>query len=272
MHQLSPMGPSLQLTETERDIHAFLGRNTGRRASNRQRLHGADRRPAAATMRHSSIVFSISIVQVGIGWMAYRLFHLLSPDVQRAFLASADVRWTLISRSGLGSRASDCRIGVVLRLINAHVTSPIADLARVSESVANGDLAMPFLPSTADNEVGRLSRATSSIIVALRRLATTMRVSARDATSAVSSDHGCIGEYGGSSATDSRHFKRTEPGIEGNGPDHSARSPPTPPSSKKSRARFEAAPRKASAANAAFEALPRKIAPGSMKAHEASRC
>lgn len=175
------MGPSLHLTDTERaytppwaEAPAVEPRTKG--------LVGR----LVALLQHNAafvIVFSISIVQVGIGWMAYRLFHLLSPDVQRAFLASDDVRWTLIVGAvwviGLLTVAS----ALVLRLISAHVTSPIADLARVSESVASGDLAISFLPSKADSEIGRLSRATSSIIVALRRLATTMRVSARDATS-----------------------------------------------------------------------------------------
>jgi methyl-accepting chemotaxis protein len=38
------------------------------------------------------------------------------------------------------------------------------------------------MPSAANNDVGRLSRATSALIVALRRLAATMRSSARDTT------------------------------------------------------------------------------------------
>lgn len=128
------------------------------------------------------IIFGISVVHVGIGWMAYRLFHLLSPDMQRAFIASSDVRWTIavgavwvIGLLVLGSV-------VVLRLVNAHVTAPIAELARVSESVANGELGVRFVPSMASNEVGRLSRATASIVATLRRVAATMRSSARDTT------------------------------------------------------------------------------------------
>ena len=94
MHQLSPMAPSLPLTETERtftpswegipvvDIRSrgFFGP-----------LIGLLQKQAAF-----AVIFSISIVHVGIGWIAYRLFHLLSPDVRRAFLASAHVRWTLL--------------------------------------------------------------------------------------------------------------------------------------------------------------------------------
>ena len=94
MHQLSPMGPTMEFTETSRthtpswdgipvvdvESHGFLAP-----------LVGLLQRQAAFV-----VVFSISIIQVGVGWMAYRLFHLLSPDVQRAFIASSDVRWTLI--------------------------------------------------------------------------------------------------------------------------------------------------------------------------------
>ena len=129
-----------------------------------------------------AILFAISAVHVGTGWMAYRLFHMLTPDVQRAFMASADVRWTIVGGAiwviGLLIVASV----LVLKLVNAHVAAPIDDLARVSESVANGELAVPFVPSSANNEVGRLSRATLAIIVTLRRLAATMRNSARDTT------------------------------------------------------------------------------------------
>ena len=178
MHQLSPMGASLTLAETEKTFTPSW-----------EGIPVVDIRPrgiigpvAGLLQRKAAfaIIFSISIVHVGIGWMAYRLFHLLSPDVQRAFLASADVRWTLVIGAvwivGLLVLAS----AFVLRLINAHITAPISNLARVSEAVANGDLTIPFHPATTPNEVGRLSRATSAIIVALRRLTATMRASATD--------------------------------------------------------------------------------------------
>ena len=180
MHQLSPMGPALELSETS-DTHtpSWDGipvveiKPDGLLAP----LLGMLQKQAAF-----AILVAISAVHVGTGWMAYRLFHMHSPDVQRAFLASADVRWTIVGGAiwviGLLIVASV----LVLRLVNAHVAAPIDDLARVSESVANGELAVPFVPSSANNEVGRLSRATLAIIVTLRRLAATMRTSARDTT------------------------------------------------------------------------------------------
>jgi hypothetical protein len=87
MHQLSPMGPTLEFPETDRNqtptwdgIPIVDVESNGFLSS----VKGVLQRQAAFV-----VVFSISILQVGIGWMAYRLFHLLSPDVQRIFLASA---------------------------------------------------------------------------------------------------------------------------------------------------------------------------------------
>jgi methyl-accepting chemotaxis protein len=180
MHQLSPIAPSLELTEAERhytpswdgipavDVHSrgYLAPTVG------------------FFQKHAAfaVVFSISIGQFGIGWIAYRLFHLLSPDVQRAFLASDDVRWTLLVGAvwvvGLLILASV----FLVRTTTSQVNAPIAELANVSEAVANGDLTIPFAPSAKSTEIGRLSRATSAVIVTLRRLAATMRASARDVT------------------------------------------------------------------------------------------
>jgi len=174
------MVPSLELTEAERhytpswdgipavDVHSrgYLAPTVG------------------FFQKHAAfaVVFSIAIGQFGIGWIAYRLFHLLSPDVQRAFLASEDVRWTLLVGAvwviGLLILASV----FLVRTTTSQVNAPIAELANVSESVANGDLTIPFVPSAKSTEIGRLSRATSAVIVTLRRLAATMRASARDVT------------------------------------------------------------------------------------------
>ncbi len=182
MHQqqLSPIGPGLELTNTER---AFTPSWNGipiveiKSDGIFSPLIGLLQRQAAFV-----IVFAISVIHVGIGWMAYRLFHLLSPDVRTAFLASADVRWTIVVGAiwvvGLLVLASV----IILRLIHSHVTAPIVDLARVTEAVAKGELGVTFVPLSANNEVGQLSRATSSIILALRRLAATMKASANDTT------------------------------------------------------------------------------------------
>jgi len=178
--QLSPIGSAFQLSDTERNLTPSwdgIPVVDVKSVGWLRPLVGLIQRQTAFV-----IIFALSIVHVGIGWMAYRLFHLLSPDMQRAFIASADVRWTIgigaawvIGLLVLGSI-------VVVRLMKSHITAPIAALAKVSESVANGELGVRVAPSTANSEVGRLSRATASIIATLRRLAVTMRASARDTT------------------------------------------------------------------------------------------
>jgi methyl-accepting chemotaxis protein len=179
MHQLSPIGPTLELTEAERQ---YTPSWDGIPVVDVRHSHFSPL--FAFFQRHAAfaIVFSVSVAQVGIGWIAYRLFHLLSPDVQRAFLTSDDVRWTLIVGAVWIAALLILASVMLLRLTSSRLTAPIVELAHVSEAVANGDLTVPFTPTTTANEVGRLSRATSAIIVTLRRLAATMRASARDVT------------------------------------------------------------------------------------------
>lgn len=138
---------------------------------------GMLQRKAAAVM-----ILSLTVFHIGIGWIFYRLFHVLSPEVRAAFLDSSEVQSTLVLGGVwiLGLLTLACLF--VLQLIERQVTAPVAELARLSEAVASGELSAPFTPSRVNSEVGRLSRATSGMIVALRRLATTMRASSRDTT------------------------------------------------------------------------------------------
>jgi methyl-accepting chemotaxis protein len=173
------MSTSLQLTETDRTYTPWDGIPVVDIVS-----RGVFSRVVNLVQRHAAfwVVFAMSATHFGIGWMAYRLFHMLSPDVQKIFLATGDVRWTLAVGAlwviGLVTVTS----AFALRMVNAHVMAPISDLARISESVAKGDLAVPFAPSSARSELGRLSRSTASIVTTFKRLATTMRASAREAT------------------------------------------------------------------------------------------
>jgi len=125
MHQLSPMGPTLELTEAERqytpswDGIPVVDVN-----------HSVFSPFVAFFRRHAAfaIVFSVSVAQFGIGWIAYRLFHLLSPDVQRAFLASDDVRWTLIVGAFWIAALLILASVLLLRLTSSRLTAPIVEL------------------------------------------------------------------------------------------------------------------------------------------------
>ncbi len=174
------MHPQFPLTETERRMNPTWGGIPivdVKAPSFFSPVAGMLQRKAAAVMVLSLITF-----HVGIAWILYRLFHVLSPDVRQAFIASTEVHSTLEFAAVwiLGLLLLACLF--VLRLIERQVTQPVAQLARVSEAVASGELSAAFTPSRVNSEVGRLSRATSGMIVALRRLAGTMRASARDTT------------------------------------------------------------------------------------------
>jgi methyl-accepting chemotaxis protein len=174
------MHPQFPLTEAERQMTPTW---TGipvvevKAASYFAPVMGMLQRKAAMVM-----ILALTVFHIGIAGILYRLFHVLSPDVRRAFLASSEVHSTLWFAGiwVVGLLALACLF--VLRLIEKQVTKPVAELARLSEAVASGELSVPFTPSRVNSEVGRLSRATSGMIVALRRLASTMRASARDTT------------------------------------------------------------------------------------------
>ncbi len=160
------MHPQFPLTETERRMKPTWGGIPivdVKAPSFFSPVAGMLQRKAAAVM-----VLSLMTFHVGIAWILYRLFHVLSPEARQSFIASPEVHSTI-------EFAAIC-------LIERQVSQPVAELARVSEAVASGELSAPFTPSRVNSEVGRLSRATSGMIVALRRLAGTMRASARDTT------------------------------------------------------------------------------------------
>jgi len=128
------------------------------------------------------LVLAMAVFHTGLAWFVYRLFHAFSPQERQAFLASTDVQSTLAMGAVWVVGLLLLAWLFVLRLIEREVTAPVAELAKLSEAVASGELSVPFTASRVNSEVGRLSRATSGMIVALRRLATTMRSSARETT------------------------------------------------------------------------------------------
>jgi methyl-accepting chemotaxis protein len=68
------------------------------------------------------------------------------------------------------------------RFLDRRISGPVTELASVAEAVAAGDLSTPLTPSNADDEVGRLSRATAAMVDDLRRVVSTLRDAARETT------------------------------------------------------------------------------------------
>ncbi len=85
-------------------------------------------------------------------------------------------------------------IGVLFALLltmNAflqrRITNPALDLAEAAEAVSAGDFSVQIQHTSADDEIGRLSRAVTAMILELRRLAQAIAGSARE-TNAMSTE------------------------------------------------------------------------------------
>ena len=73
------------------------------------------------------------------------------------------------------------------RFLDRRLSEPARELAEAAEAVAGGDFAVEVSRVTTDDEMGRLNRAVSAMVVKLRRLAQAIAVSARE-TGAMSSE------------------------------------------------------------------------------------
>ncbi|MBW8838809.1 MAG: methyl-accepting chemotaxis protein [Gemmatimonadetes bacterium] len=68
------------------------------------------------------------------------------------------------------------------RFLDRRLSVPVTELAGVAEAVASGDLSTVVIPSGANDEIGRLSRATAGMVDDLRRVVSTLRDAARETT------------------------------------------------------------------------------------------
>lgn len=103
---------------------------------------------------------------------------------KRAVLVSFKSTWLMV-----GGAAAAVALLVILaawftnRFFTRRVTRPASELARVAEAVAAGNLSVPFAPSEADDEMGRLSRAMARMLKDLREATNAVRGAAAATTS-----------------------------------------------------------------------------------------
>lgn len=90
-------------------------------------------------------------------------------------------------------------LGLVSGFLSRHITGPAARLAQAAESVAQRDLTGHVEVIESDDEIGRLSRATSTMIDELRRLAEALHSSSRE-TSTMAGEIGASAEEMAASA------------------------------------------------------------------------
>ncbi|MGQ0538486.1 MAG: methyl-accepting chemotaxis protein [Gemmatimonadaceae bacterium] len=101
-------------------------------------------------------------------------------------LALASMRSTWIAIAAGAVLAVLLVLGAALmthRFFDRRIARPVAELAHIAEAVAAGNLAVPFSPTAADDEIGRLSRAMSRMLEDLRQTTDAVKGAAAATTS-----------------------------------------------------------------------------------------
>ena len=128
---------------------------------------------------NATIVFG-SVFLVGLAAICWQMYRLLPADTRHDVLGIAGFSnalliafvWVAVAMIATGS--------VAIIFVRQHVSGPAAELARVHEAVAKGDLSSGYKPSVANASVDRLTRSTTSMLDQLRDVAGRMQISADD--------------------------------------------------------------------------------------------
>lgn len=103
--------------------------------------------------------------------------HMEESDAEHAYNVA---RWALIGGVLVMGIGGMILLGFIGRFIERRITGPAEELAIAAEAVAGGDLSKQVNDIGADDEIGRLARATGAMINELRRLASALNESARE--------------------------------------------------------------------------------------------
>jgi methyl-accepting chemotaxis protein len=128
---------------------------------------------------NASIVFGLVFV-VGLAAICWQIYHLLPAETRHAVQTVAGFKTALIIASLWIAVALIATAGAAIIFVRQHVSGPAAELARVHEAVARGDLSSAYKPSVANGAVDRLTRSTMSMLSQLRDVAGKMQSSADD--------------------------------------------------------------------------------------------
>ena len=117
---------------------------------------------------------------LGLGLITAQLYSMLPPEVVSSLLAVAGVR------TGLGILlvwivgAVVLTTGLMLVFIRQHVSGPAAELSRVHEAVARGELTATYRPAVSNAVVDRLTESTMTMLSQLRAVTGNMQSSAEE--------------------------------------------------------------------------------------------
>jgi len=128
---------------------------------------------------NASVMFGL-VFLVGLGAICWQLYHLLPAEMRRDVLNVAGFSTALTVAFLWIAVALIATASVAIIFVRQHVSGPAAELARVHEAIATGDLSSAYKPSAGNAAVDRLTRSTRSMLSHLRDVAGNMHTSADD--------------------------------------------------------------------------------------------
>ncbi len=150
------------------------------RAANLKPLPGHDRLPKAATLpivRYDDGTPQRASLRTTNG-KAWRVVAHTPESIALAELRNADI---ILGATGFGVFLLILgALAAMNTFMTRRIAAPAAALAAAAESVAAGNLAVRLPDSTADDEIGRLARATRAMIGGLRSLTVAIKSSATE--------------------------------------------------------------------------------------------
>ena len=140
-------------------------------------------KPVFSALQRRAIKASLffgSVFLVGLAAICWQMYRLLPAETRQEMLSVAGFNtaliiaclWVAVALLATGSAA--------IIFVKQHVSGPAAELARVHEAVAKGDLSSAYRPSASSASVDRLTRSTTSMLTQLREVAGKMHSSADD--------------------------------------------------------------------------------------------
>ena len=127
----------------------------------------------------ASLIFG-SVFLVGLAAICWQMYHLLPAELRQEVLSVAGFNTALIIACLWVAVALLATASGAIIFVRQHVSGPAAELARVHEAVARGDLSSAYKPLAASASVDRLTRSTTSMLSQLREVAGKMHSSADD--------------------------------------------------------------------------------------------
>jgi methyl-accepting chemotaxis protein len=127
----------------------------------------------------ASILFG-TVFLVGLVAICWQMYRLLPAETRQDLLSTAGFTSALLIAFIWISVALIATASAAIIFVKQHVSGPAAELARIHEAVATGDLSSGYKPSVANAAVDRLTRSTTSMLSQLREVAGKMRTSADD--------------------------------------------------------------------------------------------